>query len=181
GGGGVPGTTSGACCALCPTASRTRSHSSGRGSTDPTIWLSTPRRNSHDRTIAVNSESTAIMASTCARSSASSVPSAYSAAIAIWSSLYSIYVNVRSSRGQFFLKTKALPNIHHAPPQPRLHCVHGGLELRRQLLPAPAVVVSEQHQLLAVRLEPSHAFQQALQFLRHFPASQRIRAIGRDF
>ncbi len=64
------------------------SHTIGRGSTDPTIWFSAPRRILPGlRTIAVNSLSTAIMVSTCTRSSASRVPSAYSAASAIWSSL----------------------------------------------------------------------------------------------
>src|ERR1700760_1990522 len=128
----------------------------------------------------VNSGSTAIMVSTCARSSASSVPSAYSAAIAIWSSLYSIVLKSGRYR-PILLKSKTLPDIHHAATQPRLHGIHRRFELRRQLLPAPTVVVCEQHEFLAVRLEPSHTLQQALQFLRHFPASQRVGAVSRDF
>ncbi|MGY3108592.1 hypothetical protein ACVWW7_005219 [Bradyrhizobium sp. LM6.9] len=63
------------------------SHTIGRGSIEPTIWLSTPIRYAHACTISANALSTAIMVSTCARSSASSVPSAYSAASAIWSSV----------------------------------------------------------------------------------------------
>ena len=40
------------------------SHTIGRGSTDPTIWFSTPSRNSQACTITVKSRSTAIMVST---------------------------------------------------------------------------------------------------------------------
>src|SRR5579859_524856 len=112
------------------------------------------------------------MVSTCVRSSASSVPSAYSAASAIWSSVYSM---ISTPKG---LKTQALPDVHHAAAKPRLYRIHRHLELRRQLLPAPAVVIRKQHKLLTVRLEPADTFQQALQFFCHFPASQGIRAIG---
>src|ERR1700744_1266172 len=86
-GGACSGSTSGACGSACPIAALIFSQTSGRGSTDPTIWLRTPSLCSHATTIAVKSLSTDIMVSTCARSSASRVPSAYSAASAIWSSL----------------------------------------------------------------------------------------------
>src|SRR5664280_3335516 len=86
-GGGASGSTSGACGSESPTAVLILSQTSGRGSTDPTIWFRTPSLCSHAWTIAVKSLSTDIMVSTCARSSASRVPSAYSAASAIWSSL----------------------------------------------------------------------------------------------
>src|SRR5882757_4164547 len=79
------------------------------------------------------------------------------------------------------LKPKALPDVHHAATKPRLYRVHRRLELRRQLLPAPAVVVGKQHKFLAIWLEAADAFQKALQFFRHFPACQRIRAVGGDF
>jgi hypothetical protein len=87
---GASGNTSGACGPECPTAARMFSQTIGRGSTEPTIWLRTPSRYSQAWTMAVNSVSTAIMVSTCARSSASSVPRAYSAASAISSSLWAI-------------------------------------------------------------------------------------------
>ncbi|OIQ68959.1 hypothetical protein GALL_494420 [mine drainage metagenome] len=84
---GACGNTIGACGSECPTVALILSQTSGRGSTDPTIWLRTPSLCSHAWTIAVKSLSTDIMVSACARSSASRVPSAYSAASAIWSSL----------------------------------------------------------------------------------------------
>src|ERR1700676_3943624 len=87
GGEGGCGSTIGACGSQWPTAVLIFSQTSGRGSTDPTIWLRAPSLCSHACTIAVKSLSTDIMVSTCARSSASRVPSAYSAASAIWSSL----------------------------------------------------------------------------------------------
>jgi hypothetical protein len=87
GGGGASGSSSGDCGAECPIAVLILSQTSGRGSTDPTIWLRAPSFRCHASTIAVNSLSADIMVSTCARSSASRVPSAYSAASAIWSSL----------------------------------------------------------------------------------------------
>jgi len=49
-------------------------HTIGPRLDEPTIWLSTPSRYSQAWTTAVNSVSTAIMVSTCARSSASRVP-----------------------------------------------------------------------------------------------------------
>jgi hypothetical protein len=76
-----------AACGSAPMAVLIRSHNSALGSTAPTIWFSTPSLNSQAWTKAVKSCSAAIMASTCVRSSASSVPSAYSAASALWSSL----------------------------------------------------------------------------------------------
>src|SRR6266487_4149918 len=70
GGGGASGSTSGACCSVeCPIAALMFSHTIGRGSTEPTIWFSTPSRYSQAWTSAVYSVSTAIMVSTCARSS----------------------------------------------------------------------------------------------------------------
>ena len=87
GGGGASGSSSGACGSEWPIAVLILSQTSGLGSTDPTIWLRTPSFCCHASTIAVNSLSTDIMVSTCARSSASRVPRAYSAASAIWSSL----------------------------------------------------------------------------------------------
>src|SRR6202011_2751401 len=90
GGCGASGSTSGACGSASPVAVLILSQTSGRGSTDPTIWFRTPSLCSHAPTIAVKSLSTDIMVSTWARSSASRVPSAYSAASAIWSSLYAI-------------------------------------------------------------------------------------------
>src|SRR6202171_1484753 len=86
-GGGASGSTSGACGSESPAAVLILSQSSGRGSTDPTIWFRIPSLYSHAWTIGVKSLSTDIMVSTRARSSASRVPSAYSAASAIWSSL----------------------------------------------------------------------------------------------
>jgi len=84
--GGASGCTSGACGSECSIAVLMFSQTIGRGSTEPTIWFSTPSLNSQACTIAVKSLSMAIMVSTCARSSASRVPRAYSAASAIWSS-----------------------------------------------------------------------------------------------
>jgi len=48
---------------------------------------------------------------------------------------------------------------------------HRRLELRSQLLAAPAVVIGEQHQLLPVRLQTADAFQQALSILRSSPGA----------
>src|SRR5579859_1740686 len=103
------------------------------------------------------------MDSTCARSSASSVPSAYSAASAIWSSLWAIMLSSRSRSR----KTETLPDIHHAAAQPCLYRVHRRLEFLRQLLAAPAVVIGKQHQLLPIGLEPADALQKPLQIFRH--------------
>src|SRR6478609_338883 len=87
-GGGGSGNTKGACGSVeWPTAALMFSQTIGRGSTEPTIWFSEPSRYSHACTRAVNSLSTTIMVSTCARSSASRVPNTYSAASALWSSL----------------------------------------------------------------------------------------------
>src|ERR1700726_1906521 len=86
-GGGGSGKTIGACGSAWPIAVRMFSQTIGRGSTEPTIWFSTPSLYSQACTIAVKSPSTDIMVSTCERSSTSRVPSAYSAASAIWSSL----------------------------------------------------------------------------------------------
>src|SRR3954451_2210821 len=86
-GGGASGSTSGICAPDNPAAALILSQTSGEGSTEPTIWFKAPSLVDHASTIAANSLSTDIMASACARSSASRVPSAYSAASAIWSSL----------------------------------------------------------------------------------------------
>src|SRR5256885_8705449 len=51
------------------------------------------------------------------------------------------------------LKPETLPYIHHAAAQPRLHRIHRRLELRGELLAAPAVVVGQQHEQLATRSE----------------------------
>src|SRR5882757_10740302 len=165
-GAGASGNSSGACGSACPMALRMFSQTIGRGSTDPTIWFSTPSRYSQACTSAVSSLSTAIMVSTCVRSSASSVPRAYSAASAIWSSLWAIIQNPGSPRFGSCrcssAKSKALPDLHYAAAQPCLHRVHRCLELCRQLLAAPAVVIGQQHELLTVRLETANAFQQPL-------------------
>ena len=50
-----------------------------------------------------------------------------------------------------------------------------------KLFAAPAVVIRKQHQLLPIRLQPSDAFQEPLQFLGHLAPRQRIRRIGGDF
>src|ERR1700686_2511394 len=60
-GGGASGRTSGACAPESPAADLTRSQTSGRGSTEPTIWFRTPSRYSHAWTIAMKSLSTDIM------------------------------------------------------------------------------------------------------------------------
>src|SRR3954453_4702750 len=86
-GGGASGSTSGICAPDNPAAILILSQTSGEGSTEPTIWFKAPSLVDHASTIAENSLSMDIMASACARSSASRVPSAYSAASAIWSSL----------------------------------------------------------------------------------------------
>src|SRR5882724_7569222 len=68
-------------------ATRILSQRPGGGSTDPTITFNSPSLLSQLSTIERKSISTDIMVSTCARSSASRVPSTYSAASTIWSSL----------------------------------------------------------------------------------------------
>src|SRR5206468_11598966 len=122
----------------------------------------------------------AIMVSTCARSSASRVPRAYSAASAIWSSLWAISHSpspnpkVQVLKSKFFLESETLPDIHHAAAKPRLHRIHRRLEFRSQLLAAPAVVIGQQHEFLAIGFETADAFQQPLQLFRHLPPRQRI-------
>ena len=86
-GGGASGNTIGICAPDNPAATLILSQTSGEGSTEPTIWFKAPSLVDHASTIAAKSLSTDIMVSACARSSASRVPSAYSAASAIWSSL----------------------------------------------------------------------------------------------
>ena len=54
----------------------------------------------------------------------------------------------------------------------------GARKLLCQLLAAPAVIVGEQHELLAIRLEPPDTLQQPLQFLGHLSPRQRIRSVG---
>src|SRR5262245_14751941 len=61
-------TTTGCCAADGPIAALMLSHTTGRGSTEPTIWFSAPSRYSQPWTIAANSPSAAIRLSTCARS-----------------------------------------------------------------------------------------------------------------
>src|SRR5450631_4739706 len=90
GGGAASGSSSADCGSACPTAVLILSQTSAGGSIDPTIWFKIPSLYSHASTIAVKSLSRDIMVSTCARSSASRVPSAYSAASAISSSLWAI-------------------------------------------------------------------------------------------
>src|SRR3984885_4645122 len=87
GGGGASGRTSGICAPDNPAAALILSQTSGDGSTEPTIWFRAPSLVDHASTIAAKSLSTDIMASACARSSASRVPSAYSAVSAICASL----------------------------------------------------------------------------------------------
>src|SRR5438477_97533 len=87
-GGAGSGSTIGACGSDNPAALLIRPQTSGRGSTEPTIWFNTPSLYSQARTMLVKSLSADIMVSTWPRSSASRVPSAYSAASAIWSSVY---------------------------------------------------------------------------------------------
>src|SRR6266851_875083 len=98
GGSAASGSSSGDCGSACPTAVLILSQTSAGGSIDPTIWFKIPSLYSHASTIAAKSLSRDIMVSTCARSSASRVPSAYSAAIAISSSLSAIIYSPRHSR-----------------------------------------------------------------------------------
>ena len=58
------GSTIGACCSDSPAAALIFCQTSGRGSTDPTIWFKTPSFCSHAVTSAVKSWSPAIMVST---------------------------------------------------------------------------------------------------------------------
>ena len=136
-----------------PTAVLILSQTSGRGSTEPTIWLRAPSLCSHAWTIAAKSLSTDIMVSACARSSASRVPRAYSAASAIWSSL----------RPSSKSRHSRIPSCCGAA---MFHRIYRRLELRRQLLAAPAVVIGEQHELLPIRLQTANALQSRFNFWR---------------
>src|SRR6202035_4085993 len=59
-GSGASGSTSGACGPESPAADLIRSQTSGRGSTEPTIWFRTPSRYSHAWTNAKKALSTDI-------------------------------------------------------------------------------------------------------------------------
>src|SRR5438552_1304992 len=60
---------------------------------------------------------------------------------------------------------EALPDFKQAAPQPRLDCVDRLVELGRQLLPAPATIIGEQHKALPLRLKLAHAYEQPFELL----------------
>src|ERR1700733_10138308 len=149
------------------------SQSSAGGSTASTMTLSSPSRRSHCRTAASKPGSNEINPSACSRSSAESVPSTYSAASVSWSSS-----NITSQAPPSC--AHAYTDLEQAATQPRLDRVDGNIELLRELIPAPAAVIGEQHDALLFRIELAEARQQPLEFLGHFPARQRRRRIGGD-
>src|ERR1700689_194702 len=150
-----------------PSSDLILSQSSGGGSTASTMTLSSPSRRSHIRTEAAKPGSSVSKASACSRSSAESVPSTYSAASASWASSYITAVVLFSPQ---HLASHTLADFEQAATQPCLDRVHRDIELGRELFPAPAAVIGEQHDALLLRIELAQEQKKPLELLGHLAA-----------
>src|SRR3984957_2997411 len=149
------------------------SQSSAGGSTASTMTLSSPSRRSHCRTAASKPGSNDSNASACSRSSAERVPSTYSAARVSWSSS-----NMASQAPPS--RSHACADLEQAATQPRLDCVHGNIELLRELIAAPAAVIGGQHGALLFRVELAEAREQPFELFVHLASGKRRRRVGGD-